>query len=116
MKMGAENMTQILTTTKTERFHRFIESCLQDDIDSLRGWPLAETATNFGIGILMFLMASLHLVISATQLAFSLIATVGDLLVKGLTIYYYICTPLFLKIMPVSRVAGEQQRASEEQR
>jgi len=98
-------MAQILTTTKTERFHRFIESCLQDDIDSLRGWPLVETATNFGIGILMFLMASLHLVISATQLAFSLIATVGDLLVKGLT-----------KIMPAPRVAGEQQRASEEQR
>jgi len=47
--------------TKTERFHRFMDSCLHDDIDSLHGWPLKETATNFGIGILMLLMAALHL-------------------------------------------------------
>ena len=76
-----------------------MDSCLQDDIDSLRGFPLKETTINFSIGILMFLMAALHLVVKSLQFAFSLVATGCDLLVKGL-----------VKIMPAPKTAPETRK------
>ena len=85
-----------LNNHKADRFRQFMDSCLQDDIDSLRGFPLKETAINFGIGILMLLMAALHLLHKTCQLAFSLIAAGSDLLVKGL-----------VKIMPAPKMAKE---------
>jgi len=85
--------------TKTDRFRQFMDSCLQEDIDSLRGFPLKESAINFGIAILMLLMAALHLLHKACQLAFSLVATVSELLVKGLA-----------KIMPAPNNAQSANR------
>ncbi len=85
--------TKKLDPHKANKFRQFIDATLEDDIHSLKGWPLKETSINFGIGILMFLMAALHLIVAATQLAFSLIASVCDLLVKGLT-----------KIMPAPKM------------
>jgi len=82
-----------LSDPKINRFRQFMDSCLQDDIDGLRGFPLKETAINFGIGILMFLMVTLHLLTKALQLAYSLVATGCDLLVKGL-----------VKIMPAPKM------------
>lgn len=69
---------------KADRFRQFMDSCLREDIDSLQGFPLKETSINLGIGILMLLMAALHLLHAALQWAFSLVATGCDLLVKGL--------------------------------
>lgn len=83
------------TAVKTDRFRQFMDSCLQEDIESLHGFPLKEAAINFGIAILMMLMAALHLLHTACQLAFSLVATLSDLLVKGL-----------VRVMPAARVKG----------
>ena len=80
--------------TKTERLREFMDSCLRDDIDSLQGFPLKETSINLGMGILMLLMAALHLIYAVCQFAFSLVAAISDLLVKGL-----------VKIMPAPKMA-----------
>jgi len=85
--------TKKLDPHKANKFRQFINATLEDDITTLKGWPLKETSINFGIGILMFFMAALHLVVAATQLAFSLIATACDLLVKAL-----------VKIMPAPKI------------
>jgi len=84
--------TEIQPTTKTEKLHQFTNSCLQEDIDSLRGFPLKETSITLGLSCLMLLMAALHLFFAACQFALSLIATAGDLLVKVL-----------VKIMPTPK-------------
>lgn len=94
-------MAQETQLTKTERFRQFMDSCLQDDINSLRGFPLKETSVNLGMGILMLLMAALHLLYTMCQFAFSLIATGSDLLVKALA-----------KIMPSPKMARESDKES----
>lgn len=87
---------QDLKINKTERFKQFVGVCLQEDIDSLRGFPLRETSLNLGIAVLMILMAALHLLHSALQFAFSLVAVASDLLVRGL-----------VKIMPAPKQPKE---------
>jgi len=84
--------------TKTERLRQFMDSCLRDDIDSLHGFPLKETSINLGIGILMLLMAALHLLYAMCQFAFSLVAAISDLFVKGL-----------VKIMPAPKMDVKEQ-------
>lgn len=79
--------------TKTEKLRQFMDSCLQDDIDSLQGFPIKETSINLGMGILMLLMAALHLISTICQFAFSLVAAISELFVKGL-----------VKIMPAPKV------------
>ena len=85
--------------TKTERFRHYMNICLQEDIDSLSGFPLKETSVNLGIGALMLLMAALHLLHTAFQFAFSLVATTSELLVKAL-----------VKIMPKAIKESEVQQ------
>lgn len=84
--------TNVLAT-KTERFRQFMDICLQEDIESLKGFPVKETATNLGMSILMLLMAVLHLLHTIFQFAFSLVAAGSDLLVKVL-----------VKIMPAPKM------------
>ena len=69
---------------KTQRLNEFIEICLKEDINDLRGLPIKETSVNLGLSILMLLVTALHLALGLWQFVASLLLGGYDLIVKGL--------------------------------
>jgi len=78
--------------SKAERLKEFLLIFQKENILSLKGWPVKETATNLGLYTLMLLVTALYVALGICQVAASLIQGASDLIAKGLA-----------KVMPAPR-------------
>jgi len=77
---------------KTERLREFLAIFQKENVLSLKGWSVKETAINLGLYALMLLVTALYVALGVCQVAASLIQGFSDLIAKGL-----------VKIMPAPR-------------